>query len=52
MSIVLPKKMTAYEDNKICMSLLLPKKQDSLWRQYNMYVYITAKETRQPLETT
>jgi len=37
--------MTAYEDNIICMSILLPKKHDSLWRQYNTYVYSTAKET-------
>jgi len=37
--------MTAYADNIICMSIVLPKKHDSLWRQHNMHVYITAKET-------
>ena len=49
--ILLPKNTTAYGDNTICMSLLLLKKHDIQWRQYNMYVYITAKETRQPTRT-
>jgi len=43
--------MTDYRDNIRYMSILPPKKHDSLWRQYKMYVYITAKETWQPMET-